>query len=265
MPPHVLDDIATASACEVVAAADEIAKAVPQSIGGIVEYELQRHLHRQDLPKLSDHTESVMVRRIEDLIRLGHGPRSGDLQAVAEDAIMIPSILREDPLWIAFLKRAEVTARNLGVGDLVAAGLAGAIAELADNVILHSEAVHSGIAAFARCNGGFEYVIADAGIGMLASLRKAPEFEALRDDLEALPLAITPGISRRGRQSGTGYGYRAVFAPLRSASGVVRVRSGRAVLQVSGLGPTPDQGRCSQRPPHQGLVVTVRILPINGG
>ncbi len=265
MPAHVLDDIATASAREVVAAADEVAKAVPRSIGATVEYELQRQLHRHDLPRLSDYTHSVMVKRIEELVRLGQGPRSGDLQAVTEDAIMIPSILRDDPFWIAFLKRAEITARNLGVGDLIAAGLAGAIAELADNVILHSEAAPTGIAAFACCDGGFEYVVADAGIGMLASLRKAPEFEALRDDLEALPLAITPGISRRGRQSGSGYGYRAVFAPLKALSGLVRLRSGRAVLQISGLGPAPDQGRCSQRPPHQGLVVTVRIVTANGG
>lgn len=261
MPAHVLDEIAIASSSAVSAAAIEIARIVPQSIGAIVEYELQRFRHRTDLPRLSEHSDLPMVARIEQLVAFGSGPCSTSLQPVEADAVKIPLVLRDDPTWIAFVKRAELTAREVGLGEFTAAGLAGAIGELADNVILHSDAASTGIAGFARREGVFEYFVADAGIGMLSSLRKAPEFASLRDDLEALPLAITPGISRRGRDSGSGYGYRAVFAPLREASGGVRLRSGKAVLQVSGLGPTPDQGRCSQRPDHQGVVVTVQISP----
>lgn len=265
MPTHFLDELAIASTSAVVNAVKEIARVVPSRIGTLVEYELQRTLIRHDLPRLSSHSDSLMVSRIEQLVAGGAGMCSTSLKPISEDAMRIPLSLGDEPAWTAFVKRAELTARELGLTEMVAAGLAGAIGELADNVLQHSEAAPTGIAAFARSTDRFEYVIADAGIGMLSSLRKTPEFAALRDDLEALPLAITPGISRRGRNSGFGYGYRAVFSPLRAASGSVRLRSGRAVLQVSGNGPQPDQARCSQRPDHRGVVVAVEIFPHQGG
>lgn len=232
-------------------------------VGPIVEYEFFRRHTRPELPPLSAHSDSSVVRRVVGLLD-GVLPLSPNLslQQTAADAIAIPATLGRDTAWTAFVKRAEATARAVGFADSIAAGLAGAISELADNVIQHSEASNSGFAAFARSTGKFEYVVADSGIGMLASLRRAPEFRALRDDLEALPLAVTPGISRHGRGVGYGYGYRAVFLPLRAAHGTVRLRSGQAVLEIAGMGPEPDQARCSQRPHHQGVAVSVEISPM---
>lgn len=261
MPAHLLDEIAIAPADALTAAIPEIARLVPSKVGTIVEYEFQRRHNRSELPQLSHHSDSRILQRIERLISGEIDAQSLSLQPTDADAVRIPVGLGAHAAWTAFVKRAEVSARSLGFDSLVAAGFAGAIGELADNVVRHSESIEPGIAAFSSHSGRFEYVVADAGVGMLASLRRAPEFRSLQDDLEALPLAITPGVSSRGRNSGYGYGYRAVFGPIRVASGTVRLRSGRAVLQVSGYGPSPDNARCAQRPHQQGVVVAVEVIP----
>jgi anti-sigma regulatory factor (Ser/Thr protein kinase) len=265
MPAHFLDELAVAPASAVPNAVGSLSMMFADRVGPIVEYEFFRRHGGTHLPRLSDHTQSRIAHQIVNLLDGIKPPTPNHrLQAAAADAIAIPIALGRDTAWTAFVKRLEMTAREVGFGENVAAGLAGAVHELADNVIQHSEAPSSGLVAFARSASMFEYVVADAGIGMLASLRRAPEFASLRDDLEALPLAVTPGVSRHGRGIGYGYGYRAVFLPLKAAHGVIRLRSGRAVLELVGLGPRPDQGRCSQRPHHQGVVVSVEISTITG-
>lgn len=258
----LLDELAIAPPPAVADVIRLLGSTFGDRVGPIVEYEFFRRNGGMHLPRLSDHTQSNIAHQVVHLLD-GVRPATVNhsLQAATADAIAIPAALGRDTAWTAFLKRAEMTARAVGFADSVAAGLAGAIHELADNVIQHSETPDSGLAAFARSASAFEYVVADAGIGMLASLQRAPEFRSLRDDLEALPLAVTPGVSRHGRGVGYGYGYRAVFLPLRAAHGAVRLRSGQAVLEIAGVGPRPDHGRCSQRPYHQGVVVSVEISP----
>lgn len=211
------------------------------------------------------HSAASIVGRIERICA-GHAETGSlSLQPTDNDAVSIPPTLRHNNAWSAFVKRADATARAAGFAEAVAAGLAGAIGELADNIMQHSEAPESGIAAFAGNPGRFEYVVADAGVGMLASLRRASEFGSIRDDMEALQLAITAGVSRHGKGVGYGYGYRAVFLPLRASSGLIRLRSGMGVLEVSGVGPTPDQARCIQRPQHRGVVVSVELSTMESG
>lgn len=262
MPAHFLDELADAPPATVRSVLRDVPQVFFERVGAVVEYEFFRRNNRPELPPLADYSESAITRRIAELFaNPSGGDRNLSLQATVADALAIPPLLGADPTWTAFVKRAEATARAVGFADEVAAGLAGAMHELADNIIQHSEASDSGIAAFARSGDQFEYVIGDAGIGMLTSLRKAPEFRSLRDDLEALPLAVTPGVSRLGRGTGYGYGFRAVFVPLRAVSGTIRLRSGRAVLLMTGIGARPDRGQCSQRPEHQGVVVSVEITP----
>lgn len=262
MPAHFLDELAVAPTAAFNGTMVELGRIFADRVGPIVEYELFRRHNRPELPPLHENSDSPIVHRIAKVLDGQSSPHANlSLQPINADAVGIPPLLGADAAWTAFVKRAEVTARAAGFADSVSAGLAGAIRELADNVIQHSGAPATGIAAFARTADRFEYVVADSGIGMLASLRRAPEFRSLRDDLEALPLAVMPGVSRHGRGVGYGYGYRAVFLPLRAADGSVRLRSGGAVLQLAGAGPRPDHGRCSQRPYHQGVAVSVEIAP----
>lgn len=265
MPTHCLDEIAIADPEVVTASADVVADQITARVGSIVEYEFLRRHTRQDLPRLTAHSAEPIVERIERICAGECTMGSLSLKATDVDALAIPPTLRDDVTWSAFVKRADATARSVGFADTVAAGLAGAIGELADNIMQHSEAPNTGVAAFAARPGRFEYVVADAGIGMLDSLRRASEFRSIRDDIEALQLAVTSGVSKHGRGVGYGYGYRAVFLPLRAASGMVRLRSGLAVLEVSGVGPTPDQARCIQRPQHRGVVVSVELSTMEGG
>lgn len=257
-----LDELVTAPSQALGRAAKELGRVVEDGIGAAVEYELFRRNSRRELPPLARHSSNPVVARVAALLD-GARPSAKNLQLqpLPFDVMMIPGSLGAEPEWMAFRKRLELSARSVGFADAVAAGMAGAVAELADNVVRHSERAETGLAGFACGSDRFEYVVADAGIGMLASLRCAHEFQSLRDDMEALPLAVTAGISRLGRDVGYGYGYRAVFAPLRAANGVVRLRSGAAVLVMAGRGPTSDRGVCSQRPFHQGVTVSVAVSP----
>lgn len=262
---NFLDELAVAPPSVLYRTLQRFGNTLTDRVGSIVEYECFRRNNHPRLPSLAQHSAKPIVQRIVDLL---DGRVSAhvnlSLQPIESDAAVIPTKLGRDTAWTAFMKRVEASSRTLGFADSIAAGVAGAIGELADNVIQHSDTPTPGIVAFKGSRNRFEYVIADSGIGMLESLRRAPEFRSLRDDIEALPLAVTPGVSRYGRGVGYGYGYRAVFLPLRAANGYVRLRSGRAVLQVSGFGPRPDHGVCSQRPYHQGVVVSVEISPTDG-
>ena len=221
----------------------------------------RRH-SRPELPTLRSYFNGPLLSRICHIVEGQNAIFPNlSLQPTLADAIAIPTELGKDVTWTAFTKRAEASAKIVGFSDIVAAGLAGAIHEMADNIMQHSEAKNSGIAVFKNSGDQFEYVVGDAGIGMLASLKQASEFTALRDDLEALPLAVLPGVSRFGRGSGRGYGFRAVFMPLRGGFGAVRLRSGTAVLEMVGQTVQSDQGKCSQRAGHQGVVVSVQMSP----
>lgn len=256
---NLLDDLAVAPLSAFSAALRANGRDGSDEVGAIVEYEFYRRNSRHELPPLADWCMSPIAQLIVKVLDSAtNGAPNHSLQPLTVDAMNIPVALGGNTAWIAFLKRAEATARESGFADSVSSGLAGAIAELADNVVQHSQNPRTGLVAFYGCGGEFEYVVADSGIGILASLRSAPEFRSLRDDVEALPLAITSGVSRRGRESGFGYGYRAVFLPLRAVNGTVRLRSGKAVLQINGVGCQPDRGCCSQRPSHRGVVATVR-------
>ncbi len=102
--------------------------------------------------------------------------------------------------WLKAAGRLPVRVKYLIEGE-EEIGSPSMAAILADNVLQHSQEPSTGLVAFCGCRGVFEYVVADSGIGMLASLRAAPEFRSLRDDVEALPLTITPGVSRWQRFS----------------------------------------------------------------
>jgi len=243
----------------------DVVSRVRNSVSAVVEYEFLRRNTRQELPVLSEHGGGLLAERIERLCAGQHQYETLSLQATGRDAVMIPPALRDSTAWNAFIKRIDASAQQAGFGSEVSAGLAGAVAELADNVVLHSEASSSGVAAFAGGPGWFEYAVADAGVGMLESLSRAPEYRSLRDDIEALQLAVTAGVSCRGRDKGFGYGYRTVLLPLRAAQGAVRLRSGSAVLQVVGSGPGPDRVRCVQRAEHRGVVVSAKISALSGG
>lgn len=254
-----MDEIADAS----IGAIDALLAAIPgpffEDVCCAVEYELFRRHSRPELPALNRYSNSPFLSRLFTALDAPGSVWPLSLQPTPADVVAIPATLGADPAWTAFKKRAELSARSLGFAESVAAALAGAIGEMADNIVQHSQAERSGVAGFRAHNGTFEYVVGDAGVGILESLRRSDEFRNLRDDIEALSLAVLPGVSRFGRESGRGYGFRAVFLPLRGADGAVRLRSGHAVLNMAGTSVTPDRASCAQRANHRGVVVALRV------
>src|SRR5262249_30668942 len=85
-----------------------------------------------------------------------------------------------------FLVAAERAAQRGGFSKPVAQSLTAAIREMENNIYEHSRLSDSGVVAFQADRGIFEFVIADCGVGVLATLQEGPEYAALNDHGMAL-------------------------------------------------------------------------------
>jgi hypothetical protein len=138
----------------------------------------------------------------------------------------------------------------------------GALGELLDNVFEHSGRPESGVVVYAANNGAFEFVVADAGRGVLASLRENPEFSRLPDSGAALRVAVSDGASRHARSTGHGYGIGQLFRALAHDAAELRFRSGDHALRLWGDAPSlTGQVELAQKAWLDGLTITVRCAP----
>lgn len=174
-----------------------------------------------------------------------------------------PEGFRGSP-WVAFCKRVDNAARQSGFGDPLAAGLAGAFREMASNALEHSQAVSTAIAGYHVMPGEFEFVVADGGIGIRASLNSASQFCDLADDREAMRLALTEGVSCHGPGTGRGFGYRQLLHSIASMAGLVRVRSGAACIEIRGKGASTVDKDLLTRPVFHGCSISIRCRPAVG-
>ena len=178
-------------------------------------------------------------------------------------------LLRFDPndgperlFWEQWAKHAENTAVRAGLGRGLAVGMMGALGELLDNVFEHSGRPESGVVAYAASDGAFEFVVADAGRGVLASLHENPEFVGLSDSGAALRVAASDGASRYARRSGHGYGISQLFRALAHDAADLRFRSGDHALRIWGDAPSlTGQVELAQKAWLDGLTVSVRCAP----
>lgn len=174
---------------------------------------------------------------------------------------------QEVEIWDQWRLRFKLAAESSGFPKSFASALTGAMGELQDNVPLHSENVESGLVAFQGGVGIFELVVSDRGIGVLASLRKNPEYQHLAHSGEALDVAVADGGSRFGKDSGHGYGIGQLYRALASVDGDVRFRSGDHSLELSGAGSDPVlRPSLSQKWELPGLTISVtcRTRPMGG-
>lgn len=165
----------------------------------------------------------------------------------------------EDLLWDQWAAHVENAAVAVGVPKGLAAGLMGALGELQDNVFEHSGLSESGLIAYGATTSAFEFVVGDAGRGVLASLRENPEFAHLSDCGAALRLAASDGPSRHASSSGHGYGIGQLFRALAHHAADLRFRSGDHALRIWGHAPSlTGQVELLQKAWLGGLTVTVR-------
>jgi hypothetical protein len=153
---------------------------------------------------------------------------------------------------------AHKAALAEGFPPALAAQLIGAFGEMQGNVYDHSEACGTGIAAYRVTPRHFEFVVADRGVGPLASLRTCADYGDLADDREALRLTLTDGVSRYGARSGHGRGFRPLFIGLANLHGALRFRSGTGALTLNGVNPSLLTARSSIKPNASGFLAAIK-------
>ena len=191
------------------------------------------------------------------------GARSVDRAGVFPLSRHVPDSSTQEQ-WDQWALHAENAAATHGLGRALVAGLIGALGELQDNVYEHSEKPDSGLVAYATASGVFEFVVADAGIGVLASLSKYLGFSGLRDSGEGLRAAASDGASRYGRRTGHGFGIGALFKALAHDAGELRFRSGDHAMTIRGDRPSlTGHVEVAQKAWLDGLIISVRCTPGN--
>ena len=165
-----------------------------------------------------------------------------------------------------FFLAARVAAGAVGFSTPVAQSLAAAIKEMESNVHEHSGKAGTGILAYFAAPTHFEFVVSDSGIGVLDTLRQAPEYRNLTDHGRAMHAALQEGVSRYGRAANRGNGFRDLFIGLANLNTDLRFRSGDHALTISGKNPDLKHARLDQKTHFQGFLAAVhcRITPLPG-
>jgi hypothetical protein len=167
-------------------------------------------------------------------------------------------IATDEKRWTSFRLDAHKAALLAGFATRVVSRLLGAMGEIRDNVLEHSQAAQTGLVAFRATTGCFEFVVADAGVGTLSSLRTNKEYAHLRDEGDALQCALTDGESRFGRRAGRGTGFGQLFKSLASLNASLRFRSGDHALSIEGRSPTLIKALVSKKPRAKGFMASVK-------
>jgi hypothetical protein len=173
-----------------------------------------------------------------------------------------PTVESDDLQRNRFLMAARSAAEAAGLVKPVAQSLAAAMRELESNIHEHSGHPRLGILAFQSRSCLFEFVVADGGAGVLATLREDEEFATLTDHGLAMHAALQDNVSRYGRTSGHGNGFRDLFVGLAHLNADLRFRSGDHALLISGPQPEVKTARLAQKAPFQGFLAAVRCQPM---
>jgi len=138
-----------------------------------------------------------------------------------------------------------------------AQALCRAIGEAGENVTFHSGSP-AGFVAAQRfpSNGHFEFAVADAGYGLLHTLRGS----GAHDHASAIALALTEGVSATG-QSNRGYGLSSIESSVTQAlGGSLSLLTGDTLTNVYPL----RRNSRSVTNPYQGTVVFARFRGASG-
>lgn len=163
--------------------------------------------------------------------------------------------------WVAFRQRAQRSA-ELSLPKPIAHGLMGAMTEIEENVHLHSERTQDGVVAFRGSAEEFEFVVADSGLGMLASLRRSPDYASLNDAGKALRMALQDGTSRLSHsEPNRGFGFRNLFRSLANMNGELRFRSDDQAVTIEGVGPELVKSALRQKTHLQGFAASIVCRP----
>ena len=231
-----------------------------ENLGPIIELVLHRENYGFDLPFIQAHVTgpaidallSLIYKKPDSRLPTGTNLEPKTIEVCGGFAV---NGRQAEALRIAFWKRAERAAGMAGFSGKISLGISGAIQEMVDNVLQHSERVATGIVGYRWVPGEFEFVVADAGIGVLNSLQKSREHCALSDHGRAMRLAFD-GHSRFGLGQGRGCGFHQLFLSLAELHGTLRFRSGDHAIEIEGNGPGAATANTMQRSFFQGFMMS---------
>jgi len=139
--------------------------------------------------------------------------------------------------WELFQQRFSRSLQNNAFSRSLALALAGALAEMSDNISEHSAPQDSvsahGIVGFHVSPYRATFSVADLGQGVLSSLRKNPKWLYLDNSADALLEAVWNGASARIQEQ-QGDGFAEVHKAVSQLNGSMRYRSGGSILSVQG-------------------------------
>lgn len=156
--------------------------------------------------------------------------------------------------------RAKAAAMAAGFSARNASQLTAAMLEMLDNLVEHSGAQHTGSLTYHGRPGKLTFVVADRGMGALASLRGNPAYSNLASDRDALPLVLQNGCSRHVDPD-RGKGFNDLFRGLADHKGALRFRSGAAAVLIDGASPDPLHPKVKAKPALNGFFASVSCSP----
>ena len=162
-------------------------------------------------------------------------PNTTSLKSKEFEFIKTPETENEidDVRWESFLNRVKSAGIKAGLEDSFSGALSATLGEMVENIILHSEKSFTGIAGYQWKNNEFEYVVADAGIGVMNSFIQNPDYKWIQDSSQALKTAIKNGETRfgKGERHGTGFN---LLLNIAKRNSYLRFRSGNHSLILNG-------------------------------
>ena len=241
-------------------AAQELAQLSVGDLGPFVEMVLRLEawqLRLEDLPSLGDSTLGVCLSRS----KVGKAAfESSSRENIGVLKLDESSGSGNDLSFTGFGICAKNAAVAAGAPPAAATSLIGAIQELRDNVVEHSGRPRSGIVAYVAASHRFEFCVADAGKGVLASLREHAAYASLTGSGEALRTALRDGESRFGPGTGRGYGFRELFRGMQKIPGTLHFKSGDHQLEHEGSAPSLGEFRLSQCAELRGFLISAICL-----
>ncbi len=197
------------------------------------------------------------------LTRASMSVGSNRLIELADQCVVLR--LARDPLpettWTQLTIRAKRAAEAAGFSSRSAGQLAASLGEMLSNILEHSGAPETGLVAFRGSERLFEFVVADQGMGALASLRGNPQYAVLATARDALPLVLQSGCSSTG-DPGRGMGFDDLFRGLANHNGRLRFRSDNAAVTIDGQSPSAIWPKVKQRPSLRGFTASICCTPL---
>jgi hypothetical protein len=160
-----------------------------------------------------------------------------------------------DP-FLLFQERFKTALVKAGAPLPFAHGVVGALNEMASNAIEHAQAPAPPVSTFEVLPDRWGFSVTDIGIGLLASLKNNPAYQALKNDVTALQAAVKDGVSATSR-AGRGFGFTQVFRSLADRACRIRFRTTGALATWEGVSPAAQHLKMSPMPQRAGFHVAV--------